>query len=607
MCGIAGMVNFEGLLQAQPEQTQARLHAAAHALRHRGPDGSGTFRDDTAGLAHTRLAIIDPMGAPQPMTRTRGGHTHALVYNGELYNTQELRAELPGPWKTTGDTEVLLAGLMARGASFLRELNGIFAFGYWDDGAQTLLLARDRLGVKPLYYALAQGTLFFGSEPKALFALGVAPKIDDDSLREVFALGPAHTPGNGVFAGLRELLPGEVLHFGRDGLRRELYWQLQSRPHQDSHDDTIARVRWLVEDSVERQMVSDVPICTFLSGGLDSSLLTAICAQKLRARGDRLTTFSFDFDGNDDFYRSNAFQPSRDAPFARKMARHLQTNHIELTCDNVKLADLLEAAMQARDVPGMADVDASLLYFCSQVGDDFKVTLTGECADEVFGGYPWFCSPQAFSQQKFPWSDMDARRSFLREEVLAALDLESYAQTAYDASVAKTPRRADDSPEESRRREIAWLNLCWFMQTLLDRMDRMSMSSCLEARVPFADHRILEYVWNIPWSLQHKDETAKYVLRMAGRGWLPGSVLWRKKSPYPKTYNPLYAQILTQRLRDILASPNEPVNALIDRKKAEAFLNAPADYGKPWYGQLMAAPQRIAYFLQVNGWLKQWG
>ncbi|MDR0531371.1 MAG: asparagine synthase (glutamine-hydrolyzing) [Oscillospiraceae bacterium] len=610
MCGIAGIYSLRPL-EGGEEQLAARRRlcgGAVSALRHRGPDGDGIYLEGPVGLVHTRLAIIDPKGAPQPMKKRRGERDHVLVYNGELYNTPELRRELKGKgwaFETASDTETLLCGLMEEGPAFLKKLNGIFAFGYWD--GEQLLLARDPLGVKPLYYSAGEDVLRFGSEPKALFALGLKPAVGKRGLQELFALGPAHTPGTCVFEQMAELLPGEFLLAGPGQIRKSLYWRLESRPHTDSLEETADHVGWLVKDSVERQMVSDVPICTFLSGGLDSSLAASLCAKKLREQGKRLTTFSFDFKGNDEYYRENAFQPSRDAPFALEMAEYLGTDHIQLECDNALLADLLDSAMRARDLPGMADIDASLLYFCTIVGKQFKVTLTGECADEIFGGYPWFRSKQAFAAKAFPWSqNMAPRRSLLREDLLDALQLEAYAQAAYEASVAETPRLEGDSPEEARRREIAWLNLRWFMQTLLDRMDRMSMSSSLEARVPFADPRILEYVWNVPWHMKYRDNTTKYLLRMAGRGLLPERVLWRKKSPYPKTYHPLYEQLLAARMRDILRDKNQPLHQFIDPQKTEAFLRQPAGHGQPWYGQLMSAPQRVAYFLQVNAWLKEY-
>jgi len=512
-----------------------------------------------------------------------GGRNHMLALHGELFDYT---------------AQQLLCGLVREGTAFLRRLNGVFALAYWD--GESLLLARDHLGAKPLFYALDGGRLLFGSRPADVFEQGFSPVINHNSLRELFALGPARTPGNGVFQGLREVLPGELVQFTRGGLHRSFYWQLESRPHTDNHDETVEAVTSLVKDSVERQL--DGNLCAFLSGGLDSSLVASIAAKRLKEHGQRLTTFSFDFEGNDEHYKHNAFQPGRDTPFAREMAAYLDTEHHELTCTSANLADLLDKAAFARGLPGMGDVDASLLHFCSVVGRDFDAALTGECADEIFGGYPWFRSESAFAQRRFPWSDMAARRTFLRDDLLDELDLDSYAKQAYETSIAQTPRCTADSPDEARRREIAWLNLCWFMQTLLDRMDRMSGD--LYSRAPLADRRLLEYVWNVPWELKYRDSHVKYLLRISGEGLLPKRVLWRQKSPFPKTYNPQYERLLANRMRDILASPGEPVNALIDRNKTEAFLNAPADYGAPWYGQLMAAPQRIAYFLQVNAWMK---
>ncbi|MDR1927628.1 MAG: asparagine synthase (glutamine-hydrolyzing) [Oscillospiraceae bacterium] len=608
MCGISGFCSFAKRWEGNPAAARARLERAGEALRHRGPDGSGIYLDAFVGLTHTRLAIIDPALGAQPMLRRIGQRSFALVYNGELYNTAELRTGLEAKgwrWETSSDTEVLLAGLIEEGEAFLQKPNGIYAFAFWD--GEALLLVRDRLGVKPLFYAVEGDLLYFGSEPKALFACGWKPALDEDGLRQLFALGPAHTPGSGIFRGVKELLPGECLRMNGSGIGRTLYWRLQSLPHTDGAAETVEKTAFLVRDAIERQMVSDVPICTFLSGGLDSSLVSAVCARRLAAKGKRLRTFSFDFTGNDEYYRANAFQPSRDTPFALEAARWLGTEHTALECGYRELAALLEQAMEARDLPGMADVDASLLYFCAIVGKECKVTLTGECADEIFGGYPWFRSEAAFQERVFPWSrDHAARRTFLREELLEALRLEEYAQNAYEDCVRQCPRLEGEAPEEARRREIAWLNLRWFMQTLLDRMDRCSMSACLEARVPFADHRILEYVWNVPWGLKYKNQTVKHLLREAGRGWLPESVLFRQKSPYPKTYHPAFERLLAARMRDVLANPNEPLHTYVDRKKAERFLSAPADYGKPWFGQLMAAPQRVAYFLQVNAWLKKY-
>ena len=261
-----------------------------------------------------------------------------------------------------------------------------------------------------------------------------------------------------------------------------------------------------------------------------------------------------------------------------------------------------------KDLPGMTDVDASLLYFCGLVKQHNKVALTGECADEIFGGYPWFYREELLHGDGFPWSvDMSARTALLSEEAIRILNLEEYARERYLDTLAQVPSLPGEQGEARRRREMSFLNLRWFMQTLLDRMDRTSMSWGLEARVPFADHRIVEYVYNVPWSMKYENGMEKKLLRDACKDLLPPQLLYRKKSPYPKTYSPVYEALLTERFREILSDPQAPVHRFLDRKKAEKFLEQPKDYGRPWFGQLMAGPQMIAYFLQINYWMERYG
>ena len=370
-------------------------------------------------------------------------------------------------------------------------------------------------------------------------------------------------------------------------------------------EETVAKTAWLLEDAVKLQMLSDIPISTFLSGGVDSSLVTAICAKELKKQGKVLNTFSFDFVDNDKYFQSNSFQPSQDRPYVEMMTEFARTRHRFLECSNTEQLECLYKAVDARDLPCMADVESSMLYFCSKVKDYNKVTLTGECADEIFGGYPWFHSPEAFQADTFPWSlSMEPRQVLLDDTIIQDLHMEEYARAAYEKTIQETPLLPEDTPEEKRRREIAYLNLRWFMATLLDRMDRTSMYNGLEARVPLADHRIVEYVFNVPWQMKCPNGIVKGLLRHAGSKMLPRDVLWRRKSPYPKTYDPAYEKLLGDSLKEVLADPSAPIRILLDTRKVQAFLDSPSDYGKPWYGQLMAGPQMLAYMLQVNYWLE---
>lgn len=611
MCGIAGFYNPDFDYTMEKSKWQHVLEDMNRAQKRRGPDDEGTYLSPLCGLAHVRLSIIDLLTGQQPMIRKEPYRECAIIFNGEIYNMKELKDELlleGASFTTTSDTEVILVGYMLHGRDYIKKLNGIFAIVLWDSVPGQIHLFRDHLGVKPLFYTIKNNTLVFSSELKGLFAYpDVTPVLDHDGLCEIFALGPAKSYGKGVFKGILEVLPGHCLTYSRDCCTTESYWKLESHPHKDSMEKTIEKTAWLVEDAVKKQMLSDIPISTFLSGGVDSSLVTAICAKELKKQGKILNTFSFDFQDNNKYFQSNSFQPSQDRPYVEQMVAFAGTNHRFLECSNQEQIDYLYKAVDARDLPCMADVESSMLYFCSKVTEYNKVTLTGECADEIFGGYPWFHSIEAFQTDAFPWSmSMEPRQTLLDNDVIQSLNMKEYARAAYEKTIRETPLLPEDSPEEKRRREIAYLNLRWFMATLLDRMDRTSMYSGLEARVPLADYRIVEYVFSVPWNMKCQDGIVKALLRRAGEGILPKEILWRRKSPYPKTYDPAYEKMLGIQLKEVLADPSAPIRTLLDTKKVHAFINSPSDYGKPWYGQLMAGPQMLAYMLQVNYWLEKY-
>ncbi|MBA4687460.1 MAG: asparagine synthase (glutamine-hydrolyzing) [Candidatus Galacturonibacter soehngenii] len=608
MCGIAGFFNPYEHYSNSSNYYNEILTRMNTVQKHRGPDDDGTYLSDAFAFAHVRLSIIDLAGGHQPMTRTYYNSNYTIVYNGELYNTIELREDLKAKghsFFTSCDTEVILIGFIEYGPSFVQKLNGIFAFAISDERKNELYLFRDRFGIKPLFYTQKEDTLIFSSEIKGIFEHPfIQPEVDINGLNEIFSIGPAKTPGLGVFKGINEVLPGYYCQFGKDGLHLHQYWQLEAYEHTDSLEETVAKTSFLIQDSIKRQMVSDIPICTFLSGGLDSSIVSAVCANELKKKNKQLSTFSFDFVNNNRYFKSNSFQPSQDRPWAEKMAKFLDSKHIFLECDKLSLAEKLKDSVRAHDLPSMADVDSSMLYFCSLVKEYNAVTLTGECADEIFGGYPWFHKEECFQAQTFPWTmNLEPRKALLKDDFLNELNMDEYVQKTYEESISQTPHLYSENKTESRRREISFLNIKWFMQTLLTRMDRCSMYSGLEARVPFADHRLAEYVFNVPWSMKYHNEVVKSLLREASIGLLPEEVLFRKKSPYPKTYDPGYESLLAKKLIEVIEEPSSPLLQFIDKAKVYFFINTPSDYGSPWYGQLMAAPQLIAYMLMINDWL----
>ena len=595
MCGIAGEIRLKGLAP-RPEHFYGQI---LRSMERRGPDQEGLFTDPCCTLLHRRLCVIDPEHGQQPMTI--GPCT--IAYNGELYNAEDLRNELESlgeHFTTHSDTEVLLRAYLRWGAGTPERLNGIFSFAVWDARNQNLFLARDPMGVKPLFYALRGDTLFFASELKTLLLFPeIRPEVDARGLYDLMFLGPGRTPGCGVFRNVYEVLPGYMGIFDERGLTMTPYWSLRDGPCEDSFEACVKHTRFLVEDAIRRQLVSDVPLGTFLSGGLDSSIISAVAAREL----GRVDTFSVDYRDNDRYFRSTKFQPNSDSYFIGVMeeAIHAGGHHIILDTDAL-VSGLLEAA-EARDLPGMADVDSSMLLLSRAVREHVTVILSGECADEIFGGYPWYRDPEIRAINGFPWAQTTHyRASFARQELLDWEDPEEFVRRRYEETLSSVDLTPGLTPLEQRMKEMMVLNLRWFMQTLLDRKDRMSMWSGLEIRVPFCDKRIVEYLYRVPWSYKDYRGREKGLLRYAFRDLLPAEITARKKSPYPKTWNPDYMAAVSDLLRQELQGTNSPLLAFL--KKDALLALCGEDRSLPWYGQLMTTPQTIAYFLQMAHWLR---
>ena len=610
MCGIAGFYNSKANYSEHPKDCFRIIEHMISSMNMRGPDENGYSVMEKCCLAHARLKIIDLETGKQPIKITYQSNNYYIIYNGEIYNHKTIRHDLQSlgyTFLTNSDTEILGMAYIHYGDAFVNKLNGIFAIAIYDELRQTLLLYRDRLGIKPLYYTQYDNTFIFASRIDTLFEYPrIKPRLDLKGFNEIFTIGTAKTPGFGVFSGIKEVLPGEYLVISPFALSKHRYYTLESRPHTDTEETTIDYTRYLLEDSIKKQMLSDVPICTFLSGGVDSSLVTALCCKHM-ANNESLATFSFDYYDNDKHFKSNSFQPSEDRPYVDIMKEYLNTNHTYLYCDYTNLANLLQASVDSRCLPTMADVDSSLLYFCGEVAKKYKVALTGECADEIFGGYPWFFREEMLISNTFPWMvDLSFRKSLLNAEFAAALHMEQYVANAYETTLCEVQQLPQENSADAKRRKITYLNIRWFMQTLLDRMDRTSMQYGLEARVPFADHRIVEYVYNVPWQIKAKNNIPKALLRAAARPYLPEQILTRPKSPYPKTYHPLYEATLVHQLTEILHDSASPIKSYLNIPAVIRFLKEPKEYGRPWFGQLMAGPQMIAYLIQIDYWMRKY-
>jgi asparagine synthase (glutamine-hydrolysing) len=604
VCGIVGWVSYRRDLSHEG----AVLRAMTATMSLRGPDAEGVWLSTHAGLGHRRLAVIDLETGTQPMTVEHDGATiAAITYSGEVYNYRELRDELRGrghSFRTTSDTEVVLHAYLEWGDDFVDRLNGMYAFGLWDPREQTLLLVRDRMGIKPLYYRPMADGVVFASELKGLLAHPLVPAVvDSDGFRELLAM--VKTPGHGIYKDVREVQPGEIIRVGQAGLRPRRYWRLTANEHTDDQATTVRTVRSLLDDIVERQLIADVPLCVLLSGGLDSSAITALAA---RSAGD-VRSFAVDFPGQAENFQQDDMRETPDGPFVHDVARHVGTDHNDIILDSSELMDPLHrlGVLGAADLPSaMGDMYTSLYLLFRAIRERSTVALSGESADEVFGGYRWFHDPAVVAAETFPWvaavrSRTETDAGLLAPDIEAKLDLPGYRDAAYRQALGEVDHLPEESASEHRMREISYLHLTRFVQILLDRKDRMSMAHGLEVRVPFCDHRLVEYVYNTPWALKTFDGREKSLLRAATADVLPDSVVQRRKSPYPSTQDPAYEKMLRDRVRDMLSDANAPLRPLLDDSRARELTKGGfegSSFGAARWGMELA--------LSLNDWMTRY-
>jgi asparagine synthase (glutamine-hydrolysing) len=603
MCGIAGWIDWNNDVTRQ----KAIMTCMADTLNHRGPDAQGQWFSQHAALAHRRLIVIDPETGAQPMVYQEGERTYAITYNGETYNFRELRSELESyghTFRTRSDTEVLLHAYMQWGVDCVQHLNGIFAFGLWDEQKQQLLLARDHLGVKPLFYAQRGSAIIFGSELKVLLAHPlVKAEVDADGLAEI--VGFLTVPGSGIYRDVHQLRPGHMAICTENGMHITRYWSLQSHPHTDDLPTTAEYIRSLLQDTVKRQLIADVPVVTLLSGGLDSSGVTALAAREFKQEGKQLDTYSIDFVNSEQDFHGTALHPSLDAPWARRMSEHVGSQHHTVVVDTPALLESLLAPLYAHDYPNAGQMTSSLYLLFKAMKQDATVALSGESADEVFGGYPWFHNDAALKIQSFPWLPLvngqgESGLSWLSTDVLEKARPFDYIDRQYRQAIAEVPRLAGEETLAAKKRELFYLNLAYFLPFLLDRKDRMSMATGFEVRVPFCDYRLVQYVWNIPWKMKAVDGIEKGILRRALADLLPDDVRNRKKSAYPTLQSPIYNRATRDWTLELLDDPNAPILPLINQRVVREMAESNALL--PPY--IVISPfERI---IQMNEWLKKY-
>lgn len=601
MCGIAGILSSDIDLRGE----KLLVEKMGKTLKKRGPDAAGLYLTPEVVLIHRRLSVIDVENGAQPMHFGK----YVIVYNGEIYNTDEVRIELEGfgyRFDTHCDTEVVLKAYDKWGNESVKKLNGIFAYAIYDKKENSLFACRDRIGVKPFFYNKTKNTFSFASKIDTLLCQPyVKSAVDEEGLYEIFMLGPAKTIGKAIFKDICELPPAFCLTYKNGEIKTYPYWKLEAKEFDENEETAAEHTYLLVKDSIERQLVSDVPLATFLSGGLDSSIISKIASDKYKESGKTLDTYSVDYTDNDKYFKKSLFQPNKDSDYIDVISSYIGSNHHNIVLNNVDVANALMEAVIERGVPRFVDIDSSLMLFCKEVKKDFTVCLSGECADEIFAGYPWYHKKEILFENVFPW----ARNTNIRQRILKngfLSDGEEYLQSAYKNTLKNISYLESDDKINKRMREMFVLNLNWFMQTLLARKDNMSMASSLEVRVPFCDYRLVEYAYNMPWNIKALDGREKGILRKAFENDLPKEIAWRKKSPYPKTHNPAYFARVKELLAIALTDKSTPLMDWIDIDNLYLLLRNPDSLPEPWYGQLMGIPQIAAYIYQIYAWIKHY-
>ena len=590
MCGIVYKSNF------YTATNKNDFVDACNVLNHRGPDDTGFLFTENHSFGHKRLAIRDVYNAKQPMSILN----HHLVYNGELYNNIELESKID-KLEFNSDTLLLLKLLIKYGSECLKDLNGIFGFVYTKD--DEVLIARDMFGVKPLFYSFIDNDIIVASEIKAILAYKKKAIVDEEGLCELLGMGPSHSVGKTIYKGIYEVKPGYYLTFNKkNGLKEYKYYDLIPMKHNLNYEQTVLKVKELLDKAINLQTISDVGISCFLSGGLDSSVISTSVSKKIM----NLDTYSIDYEDNKKDFIPNNFEISSDRDFTNLVSLDIGSIQHDILIDNDSLISGLTKVVELKDGPGMTDIDSSMHYLASKIRLDHKVGLSGECADEIFGGYPWYYKKDD-NNDIFPWiRNLDYKESFLNEKWKKKLKLSEYIKNEYINAIKSTPILEGDSLENNKDRELFYLNIKYFMQNLLDRKDRMTMGASLEVRVPFCDKDLVQFLYNVPFNYKYKDNIEKKLLRDAYRGIVLDEVIDRKKSPYPKSNSKEYHRRVVSLLEEVLKDKQSILYELFDISKIRDLMNSNDELDVPWYGQLMRKTSFLAYLFQIDYWSKKY-
>ncbi|MEC3952029.1 asparagine synthase (glutamine-hydrolyzing) [Nocardia sp. CDC153] len=611
MSGIVGWVDFGRDLSRE----RSTLLAMTATLACRGPDDEGVWVSRHCGFGHRHLAVFDAEAGRQPVVVEDGSGVRAVgMHSGSILNHAELRSRLAGlghRLQRGGDTEVLVHAYLEWGEDCVHRLEGSFAGAVWDEQRRRLWLVRDRLGVEPLfYYPLATGVVF-GSEAKAILAHPlVEAEVDADGLREVLTY--SGTPDFAPFHGMSRLRAGRMAVMTEQFLSVRAYWKVEARPHTDDLDTTVSTIRGLLEESMDRNLVTDMPKGCLLSGGLDSSGVVGLAHRVLSPRGEAVRTFTVNFARHEDNFRPSDTRSGLDTPYAADVVAHLGTEHTGVLIDPTELADPVAraAVLRAKDIPTpLGDMNTSLYLLARAVSDQVRVVMTGEAADSLFHGVVWNRDPVESTMGTFPWVARGVVRDapqglgcgLLDPALLEKLSPLDYAAQRYRESIAEAPMLDDVSEVDRHMRELCWVHITNFMENQNGHTERLFKAVGVEVRMPYCDHRLVQYAYNLPWALQNFDGREKGLLRAALSDVLPRSVIDRRKTPYPVTVDKAYEAALRAEATALLADRQAPVLPLLDTAAVRDVLDDANSLGS-W-----AARANLELPLQLNRWIREYG
>lgn len=531
-----------------------------------------------------------------------------IVFSGKLFNKKSLLLELASCDASPineNDEEIVLQAYLKWGKDCISKFNGYFSLAIWDKRERKLFCARDRMGAQPLFFYRYSNGIIFASEIKALMASGIIKgEIDNYGVKQLLLLGPSRTGGCGIIKGIDELKPGQYLEVDADNFKVATYWKPTALMHTDDYKTTVEKTRELITNAIARQIDSDEPGC-FLSGGLDSSIITKVVADIYKKGNKQLKTFSVDYKENDVYFEKNSFQSSRDNYYIDIMSKLTNSDHKYFMLDTQELLEAIDESSTARDLPGMGDIDSSLRVFCKKVGLETDICMSGECADEFFGGYPWYHREELLYRDNFPWLNaLSLRESLFNKDILGKNN-DEYVYEEYKKVIDYTDCLDVDDKQNKRIREMFMLNYYYFMQTLIDRGDRMSSGTNLEIRMPFCDNAIIDYAFNMPWEYKAITGREKGIMREAFKDLLPEEINNRKKTPYPKTFNPAFRAGIVTRAEKLINDKNSIISELVNKDTFFDLKNNKIAVTEPWYGQLMRLPQIFGYIVELDIFFKR--